>query len=219
MLTEQAFKDEFGLPFRFMVLNYWLRISQNDFYKFSDLQIASLIEIIAPVFDEDPNFSNIEMLFGYMPQSLLIGETTEAFAVYETYYEKVLCGEKGALLDFAAYLYRACGAPVDDQLAADAKESLHDQPIVQFALYWWYYRTRAQLVTKYPGAFGKGGGGGKGPNFTAGHGWWGLMYSVAQDGPFSDFDDLKNAEVHAFLDYLEFNHNRIRENEWHQRQA
>jgi hypothetical protein len=159
------------------------------------------------------------LLSGYMPKTLLIGETAEAFAVYETFYQKVLCGEKGALLSFASYLYRECGEAVDDFLADRTLQELRDKPIIQFALYWWYYRTRAQLVAKYSGAFGKGDGGRKGPNFTAGHGWWGLMYSVAQDGPFADFDELKSAEVHSFLDYLEFNHNRTREIEWHQRQS
>lgn len=218
MICEQSFDKEFDLHFRFMVLNSWLRIPPNDFYKFSDMQVAALLDIIEPIFETAPDFTNINLLDGCMPKTLLISETTEAFAVYETFYQKVLSGEKGALLTFASYLFRESGTAVDDALAKESSEAIEEQPIIQFALYWWYYRTRAQLVIKYPGAFGKGGSGRKGPNFTAGHGWWGLMYSVAQDGPFADFDELKNAEVHSFLDYLEFNHNRAREIEWHERQ-
>lgn len=219
MASKQDFTKEFDIDFRVIVLSHWLRISLDDFFALSDLQVTTLLQIIDPIFEKHPDLSGVSLLDGYMPAPMLIQESTEAFAVYETYYEKVVNGEEGALLRFVSYLLREQGTPVDDGAAQIATEKVKEEPVVQFLLYWWYYKTRQQLVKKYPGAFGKGGGGGRrGPNFTAGHGWWGLMYSVAQDGPFDNYDELKNSEVHVFLDYLEFNHNRMREVEWHQRQ-
>ncbi len=219
MLSKQAFDKDFETPFRLLVLNHWLGISQDDFYKLTDLQVVTLLETIEPVFETNPDFAGVDVLAGCMPENLLIEETTEAFDVYETYYQGVLHNDPGSLLAFTSFLVREQGTEISEAAANEAEGLLQGNPVLQFLLYWWYYRTRARLVCKYPGAFGKSGSSGrKGPDFTSGHGWRGLMYSVAQDGPFEDFEKLKNAEVHDFLDYLEFNHNRLKEHEWHQRQ-
>lgn len=222
MVSKHPFDKPFSIPFRFMVLNHWLRLSPDEFYKFSDLQITTLLEAIKDIFEQPPvhfisslhvKWSNLSL-----PLPLLENETVEAWDIYERQYEQILngavsIGELTPLLQFAAYILRQRGTKLSSPQYHRSLKALRLNIPAQFFAYWWYYCTRQALVKRYKGAFGKGGK----FSHAASHGWRGLIHSVAQDGPFGEESILLETEVHHFFDYLEFHSKRMKDIEMNQR--
>lgn len=220
MIHKLPFGETIPYEMRFEILNAWLRISSHEFYRFTDLQIAILLEKIDPIFEEAktiPKFKNGKYR---LPAELLEGETVEAFAIaYEEHYANIIEGmevEKN-LNWLCAYLLREKGKSVDTTIAKKRlPEVVQMLPAQRFYIYWWYAITREELIARYPGAFGKNGvtKGKKGADFTSHHRWLGCIHQVATDGPFGTEKELKQTEVHEFLHYLDFNDGKAREMEW-----
>ncbi len=226
MLSQHPFDQPIPLSLQFTILNAWLRVREEEFYKLTDLQITTLLEKMQNVFNDTWDPPSIKLKVGTqklrLPRLLLEGETTEAFAVYEDYYQKILNDQESRedhLDIFCGYILRRKNQSVStDHAEKMAKKLVKQRVIKKFYVYWWYYCQRQQLASKYKGAFGKGGPGKKGPDFTSVFGWWGLIYSIGQDGPFGTEAQVKETELHSFLMYLDFNSNRIKELEWNQQQ-
>ena len=83
----------------------------------------------------------------------------------------------------------------------------------QFAAYYWYFRTREQLREDYPGAFNNSD---KKSNkaavdLTSQHGWLGMIMAVAESGPFGPYEETCTTDLHNFLYWIEYNHDRMQE--------
>ena len=230
LLNQHAFGEELTPSMKFTILNRWMRVSEKVFYDLSEEEMTAILKSMGDIFTVDKITPRLSLRIGWrkvsLPKELLVGETVEAFDIYEHYYQKILEGDKSedSLILFCGYLLRSFHllkwkrAPIDTKEAEKVVAWLKKKPYeLQFYIYWWYHCTRAQLRKKYPGAFGKGGGK-KGPDFTSQFGWRGLIYSVAQDGPFGPEKKLRQTEVHDFFTYLDWNHGRSMEHEWRMKQ-
>lgn len=222
-----TFTDTLDTHHKFLILNSWSGISKEAFYSMSEEEIGALMHRLQPIFEATPIPPVLRMrIFGIpfrLPKMKLAGENVEAWDFYELYYRNIVEGEGDEVEEnlgmLCGYLLRPFTFflwPLNTLIAKKIASYLQQKkPHLMHYIYWWYFCTRQQLRSQYPGAFT--GSGKKGADFTSHFGWRGYMYSIAEEGPWEDIEDVKKADLHEFMTFIDYNHGRMKEREFNKK--
>lgn len=240
--TQQPFDQELTLAAKFKLIENFLRLPGNLFTQITDLQITFLLsKIDLFIRDKKITWPRPYFLIGlkkyHWPQVMFEYMTVEEFAVGEVFYREVIEGKNSekSLDLLIGYLCRPKGQPVSTEMAKRTQKHISYSDIMhgskysqqikmlwrgltyieKFSFYWWYYQQRSALSDKYPNVF-------KTKNedkadFTSGYGWHGIIYATADLGGFGTEKEIKQTDLHDFLNYLNFNIDRVKEERMNQR--
>jgi hypothetical protein len=234
--AQQPFDQPLTDQTKIKLIENFLRLPGNLFTQLTDLQISLLLSKIDKfINDKKTTWPRPWFLIGlkkyHWPRPLFEYMTVEEFAVAEVFYRQVIEGKSSekALDMLIAYLCRPKGKQISTELAKRTEKNISYADILngpkykqqmrmvwhgltyveKFAFYWWYYQQRLAIAEKYPNVFKTKNE--EKADFTSGYGWHGMIYTVADLGSFGTEPEVKRGDLHDFLNYLNFNIDRVKE--------
>lgn len=230
---------------RMLFLRALIRVAGKDYYELGDIHINTLLQQIAPFFDQPCTAPVIKKFKFYgtkyhLPAATMDYSSMLEFAVAENFYMQIQEGidVQENMEKLAAVLCRPgrkfwfIQKYFPKSHKGDRRQQYNDVTLLtRVAAFkelpneylWWayffYWNTRNEFKTLYPEVFTD-----QSPeeenteqSKTAKYAWFGILHSLADKGAFGDWQTVAAENMHVVLHYLNFQHDMLAEIKANQR--